>query len=703
MAEIAFLDFETRSLADLPACGAYAYAKHPSTDVLVLTWAFDGEPVHVWSPNWCWPESTGAAFDRDVLPLLSHLNKGGYVVAWNAFFDRHIWNDVANRLYGWGRVPVNQWLCAMAQAEGNNLPGKLEKACEALGLPRKDDAGTRLIAQLCTGTREDWSETLHDKLGRFRAYGAKDTEVMRNVWRSCRPLTLLEWGEYHASEVINDRGVAVDAEFAAAATRYANAETDDLNAELLALTGDARLTVTNHVRKAAWLKAELWPAPELQALMARPATAKSEAAGKERLSADRSTRETVLGALGQPDFAALFTDAQLGRVVRFLEILEAGNSAAVRKFIAIARQGIVENGTWRIHGQYSFNGAGQTGRFSSRGTQIHNLIRLPLDAADPDRAIDAMEDILAGASAESLAEVYELPIARLLARLIRPTFIAPPGKVLVWGDWDQIEARVLPWLSGSVGGEAKLELFRQKQDVYKHAAAPIFDVAPDAVTKEQRQIGKVSELALGFGGSVGAFASMGRNYGVILPEARVLDIVTRWRAANSWARHFWDALWQAAMAAWADPGVWYHAGRVQYLFHPTLMRGTLICALPDGRWLVYPQLRRDRYEDEHGVTRTRVSYLKGFSGGAARVGLWYGVLAENATQATAAIFLRRALARLVDCAVLHTHDEVVIEVALAAQQSAESRLTEDLLDLPDWATGLPLSVTLDSGPYYFHR
>lgn len=247
--------------------------------------------------------------------------------------------------------------------------------------------------------------------------------------------------------------------------------------------------------------------------------------------------------------------------------------------------------------------------------------------------MDAIDDIIAGVEPDELVEEYGFPISRLLARLLRPTFIAPEGKLLTWGDWDQIEARVLPWLADSPAADQKLDLFRTGQDVYRYAAAPIFGIKPDDIDDQQRQIGKVSELALGFGGANGAFAAMGRGYGIALPTSQVTQIVQAWRKQNDWCVQFWYKLWDAAMAAFNHPGEWYSAGRVKYLYHPNLMRGTLICMLPDGRWLVYPQFKHERAivkVKKNGVEteeiKWRTTFVKGFAGGAGRVELWYGVL-----------------------------------------------------------------------------
>ena len=727
MADVAFIDAETRSPLNLTEVGAYTYAQHPQTDVLIWAFAFDDNQERVWSPAWCWHEQP----DTEPTALLDHIEDGGYVVAWNAFFDRHIWNAVMPRLYNWPALRLEQVLCAQAQAEANNLPGALGKACDALGVQnKKDPQGSRLISQLCLGTRASWDRVFEtppegktvSHMGRFRAYGAADIPSMRDVWNCTRPLTAIEWDEYHASERINDRGVAVDWQFARAAATFARDEEADINANMYEQTGDPRITVTNHLRKGRWLHEALDPAPELQQICERPPKEKD---GPKRFSADRSTREAVLEALALPELSGtlLDTDAlvlpdmegyaiidppeinRFEQIRNVIELIEAGNSAAVRKFTRIGNSVSADA---RLHGMYSFNGAGQTGRFSSRGVQTHNLIRSPVEKGNPDRAMDAIDDIMAGASAETLIERYGYSISRLLARLIRPTFIAEPGNTLIWGDWGQIESRKLAWLSDSLGGERKLDLFRDGQDVYKHAAAPVFHVEPNSIgdDSDERQIGKVCDLSLGFGGAVGAFMAMGRNYGVFVDPQHAQEIVYAWRDANQWCVRFWHELWDAAMDAHSNPGQWFRAGRVHYLFHPTLMHGTLICMLPDGRWLVYPQFRhefkkvKDKRTGEE-VEKWHTSFVKGFGSGSARVELWYGILAENITQASAASLLRTAIVRLQEILVMHTHDELIGEVRERDRKRMMNHMREVMLIRDDWlGDDFPLKVDMEYGPYY---
>lgn len=707
MSDFAFCDFETRSLADVTECGAYPYARHKSTDCLVLGWVFDQQPTgQVWSPAEYWGNSEFSTPDsEEPTELLDHIENKGWFVAWNANFDRQIWNEVMMKHYDWPVLRQEQVLCAQAQAEASLLPGKLEKACEALRVShKKDPRGKQLISKLSNGCLDTWDSEAFEtpnNMGHFRSYCLSDCLAMRDVFYNTRPLMEWEWRQYWSSERINDRGVMVDVEFARAAQAYAEAEFSDLNADMLQLTGDPKLTVTNHVRKAHWLYDHLWHDEEVQAMAWRPPKKKAGTDEEvERRSCDRATREAVLEALSQPEHAELFPDNDLDDIIRFLELIEAGNSSAVRKFTAIGKHAFED----RVHGMYSFNGAGQTGRYSSRGVQTHNLINQPVDADNPDRAIDAMDDVMANLAADQLFDLYGFPVSRLLARLIRPTFIAPEGKILVWADWDQIEARVLPWLAKSPGGRTKLELFKTGQDVYVHAAAAIFNKLPKDIDKTERQVGKVSELALGFGGSVGAYSAMGRNFGVVLPEHEVRDIVQSWRAQNSWCVAFWGELWDAAIAAYNHAHTWIHVGRVKYAFFPEMMHGTLVCELPSGRWLVYPQFQYGEveYENDDGETeiRWRASCVKGFGSGFARVDIWYGTLAENITQACAADFLRMNLVEFDDLVVMHTHDEIVCEVDENEVEAASAELAEMMTWLPDWADGLPLSVSVESGPFY---
>lgn len=326
-----------------------------------------------------------------------------------------------------------------------------------------------------------------------------------------------------------------------------------------------------------------------------------------------------------------------------------------------------------------------------------------------------------------------------LSLLIRPAFIAPKGKTLVWGDFSNIEARVLPWLAASRGSEEKLEIFRavdrdpNEPDVYCRTAADLLEMdAAEFWTiykdethalfekmKDARQShGKVPELSLGFGGGLGALQAMARNYGVYLSDQIAMDVIKKWRAANRWAVMFWGAhskresygLWGAISNAVEQPDTAFEAGRVAYVFDRTYLGGTLFCGLPCGRLLTYPKCKWEWREVENKKTKEKeekfqLAYNKGYG----RTAMWYGKAAENITQGFAASILRACLKRIEfgegehadmrpDSAeiVMHTHDELVLECDEADMMDTARYLKAEMEFVPAYAEGLPLAAEITS-------
>jgi len=187
----------------------------------------------------------------------------------------------------------------------------------------------------------------------------------------------------------------------------------------------------------------------------------------------------------------------------------------------------------------------------------------------------------------------DTPVARKLSLLLRPAIIARPGKVFVWSDWSQIEARVLPWLADHYeGAKRRLDIFREVDadpslpDLYTRTAAALSHCAVGDVTKAMRQRGKVAELALGFLGGVGALKAMASGYGLYLPDDEAKSIVKRWREVNSWAGDYGREIWSAVQTARDAPGVPVQAGRCWLVFLPGYLSGTLLARLPSGAYLV---------------------------------------------------------------------------------------------------------------------
>jgi DNA polymerase bacteriophage-type len=274
--------------------------------------------------------------------------------------------------------------------------------------------------------------------------------------------------------------------------------------------------------------------------------------------------------------------------------------------------------------------------------------------------------------------------------MLRPALIPAKGKSLVVADWSSIEARANPWLSNCPAGERKLDDFRRGLDAYIVNAAATFRRPYEEILAEyeateksdMRQIGKVQELACGFGGSIGAFAAMGRVYGVHLPESDAKRMVDAWRRANPWSVPYWQNLEEAYTRAMRNKGHEFSVGRVTYLYDGQ----HLWYALPSGRVLCYPYARLET----DGVTYAKAAWKPAADATEwPRARLWKGLACENITQATANDLLRHSLRQL-DDVVLHVHDEIVLETD-RPEEMAE-RLEKVMCTPPEWAKGLPLGA-----------
>jgi DNA polymerase bacteriophage-type len=536
---------------------------------------------------------------------------------------------------------------------------------------------------------------------------------MRDAYRRTRPLPLAEWEQYWAFERINRRGVAVDLPFVRRAAALAAEDAGASGRRLVELTGGAVTRVTQAARIAAWLHDQL-PDAAIREVLTLGVPADDEDADDDdaeppELSLTRDRVAQVLALLEVKRANGGLAAAEIKALeVATLRLYGAGTSP--KKFARIDAQQV--DGVLR--GQYRFAGAGQTGRISSRGAQIHNLVRDVLgdDGAEEAALVDMIADGCSHAELAAAAPL-DVPVARKLALLTRPALVALPKKLFVWSDESAIEARIPPWLAASPGAEKVLDIFRAndadptRPDIYTITAADILHKDPSAVTKTERGIGKVSTLALGFGGSVGALQRMALNYRIHLDDAEARRIVDAWREANPWAREFWGAhrdgesfgLWGAAMRAWEIPGEITTAGRIAFVYREDYLGGSLFMALPSGRLLTYP---RPRWRDVDiigpdrkptGEKRSELSFARAHG----RAKLWHGVFCENAVQATAADLLRQTVTRIETNPALAfmpirmtTHDEIVCEVDEARAEEAKALLRREMLTVPDWAAGLPL-------------
>lgn len=626
-ARVAHIDFETRSAANLKKCGAYAYFEHPSTDV--------------WLARWCiWPEGEmpprdalqpWAPGDPDPGTLLTHIYEGGRIVAHNAAFERCAWRWLRSRynLAHWPEVPNAQWDCTLARCAALALPLGLDMATEVLGLPnKKDTAGSSLMMRMakprkvwscaqcltrgcaaCTGGYVyEWNDE-PEKVQRLGAYCDDDVLAECGLDNLVLPLSARERRVWELDARINDRGVRLDLPLIHRIIGVIDAATAQLNAEMKRITNGAVPKVSNAVRLVEWINAQGVPC-------------KSVAKGEQ---------EELLTL-------ARFDDKP--HVAYAIELRQQAKSSTAKYRAMLAC--VCQDG--RARGLLQYHGAG-TGRWAGRLIQPQNLYRVDADRdgsdidhaieilttyGDPDDALAALDVCLAGIDRKT-----DLPLNApmvMVAKCVRSMFVPDEGKKFVGGDSSNIEGRVIAWLCDETW---KLDAFRAQDadpknkalDLYNKSYCASFGGEPGHVSWLQRLIGKVQELALGFQGSIGAFISMAKNYG-IKPSDIVLAVmsvtpadkweaareryhwkgvnrydlteeewtalrivVNGWRAANPKIVQGWWDIQDAAIEAVANPDtiVSVFGGRVRYL----CARGFLWCSLPSTRLLAYyaPKLR----------------------------------------------------------------------------------------------------------------
>jgi len=634
---ILWIDFETRSRVDLGSKGVYNYAQDMSTDVLCMSYAFDDGEVVTWTPDQPFPPE-----------VAGHT---GPIYAHNAAFERLIFWYVLQQNF-----KLEQFYCTATQARANCAPGGLEDVGRFASVSmKKDHRGAQLIRLLSIPQADGTFREDAALMAEMIQYCETDVRAMRAVSKAMRPLTESELMDYHVNERINDRGVLVDVPLAKAAMRYAHDELVEIEERVAELT-EGEITSVRSPKMREWVLARVGEQAKKLMLV------------KDKYSIDKTVRANLL-AMGDPDEIP----PAVAEVIQCADDLWA---SSVAKFSRMAD--LADDEDCRVRGAFVFAGGAATGRASSYGLQVHNFTRKC--AKEPDAVRQSM------VRGHNIVPAYGKRVTDVLRGMLRPALIPAKGKHFVVADWSAIEGRVNPWLASSPTGEAKLDVFRRKLDPYKVNAAATYSVAYEEVTGEQRQVGKVQELALGFAGGVGAFAAMGRAYGVHFEEAQARRIVEAWRRANPWAVPFWQDLEEAYTRAMRNPGHEFSAGRVAYLFDGQ----HLWYALPSGRVLCYPYARLE----SDGVTYAKASWKPAADATEwPRARLWKGLACENITQAAANDILRHALRQL-DDVVLHVHDEIVIE-------------TDQPIDLerimstpPAWAEGLPLAAEVQTMTRY---
>jgi len=634
---ILFLDLETFSTVPI-AHGTHAYAE--KAEVLLIATAIDNDPVEVW-------DCTDGDVSEHLAKLQRLIDNAAKVVIHNSAFDRTVLR--------WLGVEMPLWKVhdTMVQALAHSLPASLGELCDVLRVPfdkAKDKDGKKLIhlftKPLGKNRKLDRATfvTHPTEWVKFMAYARLDVEAMREVYARL-PIWNYRGRErelWRLDQAINDRGVAVDRDLATAALRAAQRASARLAEDMAALTGGAVASATQRDKTLQLLR--------------------DMGLEIENLRGGTVDKLLLRDDL-PPDVRAL------------LEIRAQASATSPAKYLNFLKS---TSSDGRLRGTIQFCGASRTGRDAGRGVQLQNLPRPTMKQEDIDAGIVAMK-----------ADVEDLlfpNVMELCTSAVRGCLVAEEGKKLVIADLSNIEGRMLAFLAGE---QWKLDAFAAfdqgvGHDIYKLTYARSFNKKPEDVTKEQRQLGKVQELALGYMGGPGAFTSMAALYGMELPDYQIAELVQAWRASHPATRNLWYNCEDCAKRAVLTPGKTYTAGRLVFRVDGVWLR----IGLPSGRYLCYPNIELS--------PSNRLSYegVNQFTKKWERIETYGGRIVENCTQAAARdIFYCgvEGAERGGYPVVGRVHDELICETPDTGEYSAEG-LARIMATAPSWATGLPLAA-----------
>lgn len=650
-----YIDLETYCDISLTDVGVYKYASHPSFKILLFAYAIDHRPVKILDLE-----------NGDKVPdkLVDMLNDPKVrKVAHNAQFERVCLSEAG---YTSERYlnPTN-WYCTRVKALTMGLPASLDNVAKALGFPedkQKLMTGKTLIRLFSMPRKPSKANDYQTSFlpddrpqewESFKEYCIQDVEVERNIdiALSKYPTTEAETRLWELDQIINDRGVALDEDFATAAIKIDTEYQEELRRRYLEVTG------LDNPKSVAQLKSWL--------------------TDKLGIDVPKVTKETM------PELIKTAKDKDLPEAIEALKIRQETAKTSTSKYQKMLDV-IMDDG--RARGLLQFYGAARTGRWAGRLVQVQNLPQNHIKDLDTARQIVATGEL-------DLLEMTYDKVPNILSQLIRTAFVPRKNNRFVVADFSAIEARVIAWFSGETW---RMEVFNTHGKIYEASASQMFKVPLEDVTKGSslRQKGKVSELALGYQGGPGALISMGALK-MGLTEDELPDMVEQWRNANPNITQFWKDCEAAAKEAVADNTIVQLQKGLKFIGTPDYF----FIELPSGRRLAYREARL-----EEGRFGTKITY----KGQNQTTNAWEtqetygGKLVENIVQATARDCLAVAIQQVEAAGyriVMHVHDEIVVE-ASKSDTSALEKISE-MMGLPiEWAEGLPLRADAYECDYY---
>lgn len=640
------IDIETKSDKDISKCGVYAYTDTPYFDILLFAYSIDEQPVQVvdMANGEEIPESILAAladenvvkrafncnFERVCLSKYLRENHPQYFQSYS--IDEDTVGDFLN---------PESWHCSMIHARTLGLPSSLAEVGKVLGIEQqKMTEGKALVKFFCVPyDTVDGVPQFHnpkdypDKWEIFKAYNKRDVEAELEIDRKLSrfPVPDFLWKEFYLDQEINDRGILVDMQLADKAISLDAEAKEELTAEMKRLTG---VENPNSVYQLLdWLETQGY---------------KSDSLGKTQV-------QELIKTAKEPVKSVLQMRLQLSK-------------SSVKKYTAMKNTACSDN---RARGMFSFYGASRTGRWAGRNVQLQNLPQNHL----PD--LSEARELVKYGSFEDIQMLYD-DVPDTLSQLIRTAFIPRQGMKFIVADFSAIEARVIAWLAGE---EWRMKAFANGEDIYCASASKMFGVpvVKHGENGQLRQKGKISELACGFGGSVGAMKAMGAD-SLGLSDTELKQIVTDWREASPHITEFWWAVDRAVKKAVKEKTATKTHG---LLF--SYEAGFLFIRLPSGRRLAYakPYIGKNKFGGE-SVTYMGINAQKKWD----RLESYGPKFVENCVQGIARDLLMYSMQTLSQYFIVgHIHDEMIIE---CPKDTKLDEICQQMARTPDWAKGLLL-------------
>ncbi len=664
------IDFETRSAGvDLKKTNAWVYAADPACEVMCLAVAVEDKQPRIWAtPHFrSRAEEYSLANPGDAIhfiedqELRSIIENATVIEAHNYGFEQAVWTRIMVPRHGFPEIRSDKWACTMARCARFALPQSLGEACSVLQLPVQKDAEGRKLMLRMTRPRRLAAEGVHwhetpSEVYRLMQYCMQDVVAERVLSEALPELCPFERAVFVLDGDINRRGVHVDIETIRDMQVIEDIAAEALANEFAEIAGCSHSQVS---RVIAVLEANGLAVPSLD-------------------------KDAVRTALMDENISP-----KVRRILELRQILSRTSTAKLDAMLACACSDS------RVRGVYQYHGA-HTGRWAGRTVQTQNLPRGSFTDTDTFIALAKQKDI-------PTIELLFGEVIDGIVTCIRPMITAAPGKVLVCADFASIEGRMLAWLAGE---SHVLDAYVKGRDMYKIAAMSIYHCGYDDVTKAQRQIGKVAELALGYGGGEGAFLTMAGNYGVRLGEGEATIVKETWREARPQTVSLWRGLNKAAMSAVREPGTYQQYRSVYYrvVNDGQWPWPVLECSMPSGRKLHYHNPTIQPREKPWGVQDSLIYWgVDSITHRWQELETYGGKLTENIVQALCRDVQATAMVRISkeQNIVMHTHDEITTEIPQSVGgEAGVSRLLAAMKTPVGWAPGLPIEAEAWFGERY---